>query len=366
MKNPASKTKKTASAWDSVPKQRREPKIDHLAFVMLDPAICYAPGLFRDVGHGRPEAKVSHTAQYDFDIRGTDGVVVGENRVLFACEELLSGADVAVLQAAACGLAVTDEQLLINPTSAHPGIEESLLAKITVDEPLAPSNTLLYGTVSVQLILKAAGLPDNGRCISAAKASLDRLAKVKVSVCERDTGNILESYRLIAVAYPDKGPRVHVCMNPRLTAYLLGRMPHHIRVSLVEARQLGTDYPARTLHQRLSAVINDGEARPLKIGTLLEYLYPTDKAMTTSDEIRSGHTESYRKLASNPKKLLRSRIEVLGEKLLLLEKLKWALKNRTGEPDYLETLVEIKRAKSSRTKEDMNRIRAQQARMKHR
>lgn len=321
---------------------------------MLDPAICYCPGLFRDVRHSGDEAAIKNSVSYESDDFGQQKIIT------FECPALLSGIDAAVLQGVACELTVKNQSAPIDLTAWTPtGIDEELVNKLLIPGTPPVPGALLRGTLSMQLLLRAAGLTDNGRSTVAARASLERLSRVMVTVRASSASPILEAYKLLSIVSPTNGQAVHVCLNPRLTCYLLNSARQHIRISLVEARKLGTNYAARVLHQRLCAVVSDGSERTLKVGTMLEYLYPSDSAMTESDTKRGVHTASYRKVVADPKKLERYRLDLLDKACMAIcAKLGWEMSLPKQKRNPLETLLLIKRKRSSKTTSEVRRQRA--------
>lgn len=321
---------------------------------MLDPAVCYCPGLFREVRHSSPEAAIENTATYEIDDFGVRKIIT------FECPALLSGIDAAVLQGVACELTVTNQSAPIDLTTWTPsGIDEELVNKLLIPGTPPIPGALLRGTLSMQLLLRAAGLTDNGRSTAAARESLERLSCVLVTVRAPSSSTILESYKLLSIVSPTNGQAVHACLNPRLTCHLLNSARQHIRISLVEARKLSTNYAARVLHQRLCAVVSDGATRQLKVGTILEYLYPNDPVMAASDAKRSAHTASYMKVVADPQKLERYRLAMLNKACMAIcAKLGWEMALQRQKRNPLETLLEIKRKRSSRTTSEVRRQRA--------
>lgn len=328
---------------------------------MFDPMICYCPGLFRNIALSDQEKYiVALDAEYlsprkDWSVR-------------ISAPELLGGFDLAVLQSIAC-LSRTSKEKPIDP-SARPrqkgsidfALFEALMAATGSDEIQDfSSGPILIGNHSIQTVLRAAGLPENGRNSHLVQKSLQRLSSVslKFDLHEKESKIKRQHYRLISVFVPpnqaDRGYRVHIAINPRLSEFLTnGELPH-TRISLVEARKLGTNYAARILHQRLCAVINDGQERPLKMATLMQYLYPSDKQLELADQLRATHVASFRKLAKFPDLLQKARMdETVSALESLQEHIGWAIKLQKQTRDAIDWMWLVKRKRVSRTKLGMS------------
>jgi hypothetical protein len=70
----------------------------------------------------------------------------------------------------------------------------------------------------------------------------------------------------------DKTNQLWVALNPRVTEAIFGIRPH-TRINMDEVRKLQSG-PARILHQRLSAIISQGQSKKLLPDTLIGYIWP--------------------------------------------------------------------------------------------
>ncbi|MDR3410468.1 MAG: replication protein C, IncQ-type [Formivibrio sp.] len=323
---------------------------------MNDPALCLCPGLFRNVcPHDQNWRGVETQICYEY----SDDLVVE-----FLCPELLGGFDLSILQSVT-SLAHASAKL-IDPDADLSGDDIAVhLRDGLIDESVPdPKHDVLVGKLlfaefPILHLLQVAGLTDNGRNSRRAMESMRRLSKVTIVIRNRHDNDDWQRFQLLSFFVPpgqaDRGHRVHVGLNPRLTRFVLREEHHHTRVSLVEARKLGSDLAARVLHQRLCGVINDGKDRDLKMGTLLAYLYPNDKAACDADKLRGDCIASYRRLLKHPERLLQKKVdETISVMDSLQEKLGWEIKLvRQPGPNVQDALWRIVRTKVSRTKVEM-------------
>lgn len=128
-------------------------------------------------------------------------------------------------------------------------------------------------------ILKEAGYdPEQKKNIENLKASLFRLSNVTLNV---DSVERIFSVHLMSYEIDKKTNEVSIALNPLVTESITGRR-RYTWIDLNEVRSLRTD-PARLLHERLCAWIDQGRTKKVSLDKILSYIYP-DKA--TENTIR--------------------------------------------------------------------------------
>ena len=294
-------------------------------FVMSSPELTLCPGLFRHI---------SSADQDDYLVALDLTYVHGETKLVITGTRMLSGFDLAVLQALELAAAGMDEQI----TAAAGGVRAELRTQLAVPgHEDAPDGDLSYATCSVSQLLKLVGLQVNAEYTDRVYESLKRLMGVTLFVSDVNKPRKTEAFHLLShVVYKDvaRNGAVHVALNPRLTAALTGRTAQDTRLSAAELKALGPSYAARVLHQRLCALINDGTSRTLRVSTLLEYLFPDDVSAQTLATLRRRTARGDAAAAVRQQTALQDALNVLQDKL------GWSCKEFYGRD---ESRFEIKR-----------------------
>jgi hypothetical protein len=228
-----------------------------LTHVRHDPAICLFPGLFRTLKRGDYKKDKLHLT-YQFSAK---------EKIEFLNYEPLGAEELRVFQ----GLIAMSgkNKLVINPgpsDSRATALRERLELKGDAKEA-----SVSVVQCSFYDLAKEIGYTTNsGTVLKGLKNSIKRLwaASLVVSSDFNWTG-----FRLLsAIKVNDKTNQLWVALNPRVTEAIFGSKPHS-RINMEEVRKLKSG-PARILHQRLCAIISQGQSRKILPETLLSYIWP--------------------------------------------------------------------------------------------
>ncbi len=238
-----------------------------------DRAHCLCPGLFRSFARGQRK-KVPLDVVYEF----------GDEKIEVSGPALLSAFDLRVMQglvalAGLAGLTIDMEQ---PKTEAGERLAQSL-------EPIgaAAKEQAVAVQGSFYQLAREIGLscPDGGKEARLIRDSIERLWKTSM-IIERNGKR--KGYRLLGDDYEsttERGGRLQVSLNPRITAAIMGNQ--HTRIDMCEVRKLHGD-PARLLHQRLCGFVDHGATHPTPISetTLAGYVWHDAEVDTGSSTFR--------------------------------------------------------------------------------
>jgi hypothetical protein len=227
-----------------------------MEFALHDPAVCLAPNLFRSLKRGQREQEKLHVV---YEREG--------NRIEFKGPEPLGADDLRVLQALVALAGFKGKPLKLNDTESEEATQLARNLK-PIDEATGESALVVRDTLN--RIASEAGYnsPEGGSAASRIRASIERLWAVSIIV---QHGSRRMGFRLVSqYASDDASGQLYVALNPRITAAVLGGQ--HTRIDLREVRALKSD-AARLLHQRLSAVIDQGKSRCISLRKLASYVW---------------------------------------------------------------------------------------------
>jgi hypothetical protein len=231
-----------------------------------DPAHVLAPGLFKSIKRGDRKGK-------NLDITYQHGDI----SLRFAGAWQLGSEDLRVLQGVAA--MATASKAVIDLDTPQNERSKQLVMLLEPRNQNAKENAAAIKT-SLQRLMREIGYKaDGGKNRAQVIESLRRLANVTtyVKAGQKETSSHLLSY----FVDEESGHLVIAC-NPRLTKAIIG--DQFTLIDMREVRALSSG-PARLLHQRLSGVVDPAKSRPLKLDTLLSYIWP-DPVPSTSSAIR--------------------------------------------------------------------------------
>jgi hypothetical protein len=223
----------------------------------MDRGHVLAPGIFRSLKRGeRKKSKLD--VSYKF----------GDNEILrFIGFEPLGADDLRLLQGL---VSLGGPHGILLKTEPKSEITRQL--RLFLDTKLdAATKDALVVKETLYKLLSEIGLTNTGDNIKALKASLLRMANVTVLVT---SGNREASFHLMSYAIDKDDGKILVALNPRLTDAILGNRAYAY-VGMAEVRELQTD-PARLIHQRLCAWIDQGKSGHVELDTLCGYVWPDE------------------------------------------------------------------------------------------
>jgi hypothetical protein len=231
---------------------------NQLTHVRHDPAICLVPGLFRTVKRGDYEKRKNLHIVYDFGPK---------EKVEFLGFEPLGPEDLLVLQ----GLIAMAGKNRTTVSSRPEGKRGLALRKGMELKGSAIDSLLSVVQCSFYDLAKEIGKNTNsGGALKSIKASIKRLWAVSIVVTSNDNWS---GFRILSgIKVNDKTNQLWVALNPRVTEAIFGTRPH-TRINMEEIRKLKIG-PARLLHQRLSAIISQGQSKKILPETLMSYIWP--------------------------------------------------------------------------------------------
>lgn len=299
-------------------------------FIMSSRELAMCPGLFRHIST-KDQSKSEDALRLTYSH--------GDIRLCIQGDSLLSGFDLAILQALEL-IATGSGTLVDDANDVQAGLRKALVAP-DADADLV--GDLSYVCSSASKLLECVGLPVNKKYATRLYASLIRLQSVTLNVSDVTTPHISSSFQLLSFDREKGVTRcnaIHVALNPRLTSVLAGASHQDTRLSATELKALGTEYPARILHQRLCALVNDGTSRTFKASTLFDYLYPDDAGAQLLDTRRT------RKLRADYAAAIRQRAALDEAVAVLKSHLGWSIEKSQG---ATEKMVTIKRPQQNWT-----------------
>jgi hypothetical protein len=235
-----------------------------------DPAICLVPGLFRSLKRGDYEKQKLHLT-YEFGPK---------EKIEFLGFEPLGAEDLRVLQGLIAMSGKTKR--VIKPDVKG---QRGLALREGLELKGSASNAPVFVVqCSFYELAKEIGHGTNsGGVLKSLKDSIKRLWAVAIVV---HSNNNWAGFKILSSLKVDNSSnQLWVALNPRVTEAIFGSRPH-ARINMDEVRKLGSD-PARILHQRLCAIISQGDSRKILPDTLISYIWP-DEAV--------GSTQRWRKM----------------------------------------------------------------------
>lgn len=348
--------------------------LEDAAVARHDPALCLMPGLFRYVDPGqRDKSMTALRLTYEF----------GEYTIEVHNSAPLGGDELAVLQGQLALAGAMNET--IAPTGVLSEVEAQLVDGITPPataehKAMEVVDPLAHGDYSESNLLELIGWQVCGANRTRARKAAQRLATVVIIRYPTKKPREWTRYNLEALVNTNtqsrKWARTHVAFDPHVTSILFGSNLRYTHVDMETVRRIGQDQGLGLLHQRLSAWIDPGRTRDVKLSTLLEYLFPGDEVARFEDAARRSMDRNYAKLSAADIK--RQQLKMLQDALNGLSQLPgWAAAPsaslpyesqdhltdreneaaeaehnracvaaaRRGKQDVLDTLVTIKRAK---------------------
>lgn len=269
------------SAGPTVSKVDRE--VYRLTHVRHDPAHCLIPGLFRSLPRGgRRKEKL------DLVYEVSEGVRI-EAKVF----EPLGADDLRVLQGLVAMAAISYQgkgALLLGPApETELGVELRQLLDFRFD---ATQSDACVVCCSYHELAREIGYA-NPRDTKRIRDCIERLFMVTFFVQE---GTKRYGFRLLSRCASDH-QGVAVGLNPRLAAAVMGG--RHIRIDMDEVRALRTD-PARLIHQRLCAWIDQGGDGRVDWVKLASYVWPYDCSSPALRKRRGALRKALREINSLP------------------------------------------------------------------
>ena len=233
-------------------------KFNLTEYAKHDPSHCLAPNLFRSLKRGdRKKLKLDITYQYS-----------ETESVRFVGFEPLDPGDMKILQAVVALSGKSEKLLALSNPKTELGQN---LAKLLDPKDDAIFEKSRVAETTLYELLGEIGLAAGGRQREVAMASLLRLSNVTVSARNK---NRQWSCQMMGYSFNKDTNRLTVALNPRITDAILGQRGTTY-VNMHEVRIIKSD-PASILHQRLSAVVNAGKVRMLKLETMMGYVWAAD------------------------------------------------------------------------------------------
>ena len=236
-----------------------KPKQHDLTHARHDPAHCLAPGLFRSLIKGdRKKLKLNVIYEYGHG-----------QRIEFSGPEPLGVDDLRVLQGL-IAMAGPSGLMLSHETITESGKQLFQQLKLFVEpkwEEIQINAMVVKGSYrGLASEIGYANIEDS----KPIRESIERLWKVSIIV---QSGSKRMGFRLLSeYASDDLDGKLHVALNPKIAAAIMGDSPH-TRIELAEVRGLKSD-PARLIHQRLCGWIDQGKTKQVGIETLVSYVWP--------------------------------------------------------------------------------------------
>lgn len=219
-----------------------EPRSDLPLFARISPLAVHAPSLFRSLALNdrRRYLRTQHN--------------LGDLQVEFSGPEL-GATELRVMQGL-LSLSRPPSTVTVSGEDTLERIASLLALSVRVD------------TTFVALA-EAIGM-QGGSAPARIRKAVKLLHGVSIEVASGPRAFVME--HLIKRLEGRKGGSVHVELSPALALAVLGSPGDYLRVDMDEVRRLHSD-PARILHHRLHWV-NAGDARTVRIDTLVGYVYP--------------------------------------------------------------------------------------------
>ena len=244
-----------------VPKSKTKSEPDQaqyqLAFARADPAHIQAPGLFRSLNKRTGQRSTPMRLVYQR----------GDRELIFDSPQQMSATDACVL------LALIGFGGLRGVTPDSCDVIE--LQAYFVSE-FAAQRPLVVHDVSISAIAREIGLSSNAAGSKAAVFdAVLRLCDVRITE-RRQGGRAGSKVPLMTVSWQTTGRdrRLTVALNPWLASAVLSG-GQCARIDMSQLRSVRSDI-ATLLLLRLSALIDEGVTRAVRLETLLEYVHATD------------------------------------------------------------------------------------------
>lgn len=230
-----------------------------------DPAHCIVPGLFQALKRGVREG-CNHSVTHQY----------GDVTLAFRCFEPLGADDLRVLQGLlAIGSPISNPVVLTADSSEENLDHREIRKNLLLTESSLHLETLVVQGSYYQLA-KEIGLGTEGsKTFRRIRKSIERLCSVSIIAKYKDGRH--HGYQLIGgYASSETRKEIHVVLNPRLTAAILGKRMDasgsHTRIEMDEVRRIQGD-ATRVLHQYLCAIISPGETKELLASTMRAHVW---------------------------------------------------------------------------------------------
>jgi len=221
-----------------------------------DPAHCLAPGLFQSFKRGERKGKnLDITYQFNENVS-----------LRFVGFESLGADDMRILQGVVALAGLSKAVVDLDNPQGPAGTQLSLLMEPKYEA--IKENAAALKTTLQRLMLEVGYKTDGGEKREDVVESLRRLASVTTYV-RNDKKEW--ACHLLSYYFDEKTGCLIVAVNPRITKAIMGDNAY-THIDMREVRALSSD-PTRILHQRLCAVIDPGKQRPVRLDTLISYVW---------------------------------------------------------------------------------------------
>lgn len=229
-----------------------------------DPAICLVPGLFRSLKRGDYKKDKLHLT-YEFSAK---------EKIEFLNYEPLGAEELRVLQGL---IAMAGKEKLVLQASTSGKTAVGLREGLELKGDAINAYVLVVRSSLYELAKEIGYTTNSGSVVKQIEKCIERLWAVSIKAISQ---NSWSGYRLLSsVSVNNKTGKLLIAINPRITEAIFGSKPH-TRINMAEVRELKSG-PARILHQRLSAMISQGQVRKILPDTLLGYIWPDSAAGST-------------------------------------------------------------------------------------
>jgi hypothetical protein len=240
----------TKDLWDALMPNK-------LTHARHDPAICLVPGLFRSLKRGDYKKEKLHLT-YDFGPK---------ERIEFLNYEPLGAEELRVLQGL---IAMAGKVKLVLCPDVNGKTAKVLRDGLELEGNAVRAEALVVKSSLYELAKEIGYTTNSGSVVKQIEKCIARLWAVSIKTI---SANGWSGYRLLSsVSVSYKTGNLLVAINPRITEAIFGSKPH-TRINMAEVRKLNSG-PARILHQRLSAMISQGQTKKILPDTLLAYIWP--------------------------------------------------------------------------------------------
>lgn len=222
-----------------------------------DPAICLVPGLFRSLKRGDYKKEKLHLT-YEFGAK---------EKIEFLSYEPLGAEELRVLQGL-IAMAGKEKLVLRADVRGKTGIE--LREGLELQGDAMTASALVVKSSLYELAKEIGYTTNSGSVVKQIEKCIERLWAVSIKASSPNGWNGFRLLSSVNVSY--KTGKLLVAINPRITEAIFGSKPH-TRINMAEVRKLKSG-PARILHQRLSAMISQGQTKKILPETLLTYIWP--------------------------------------------------------------------------------------------
>lgn len=242
-------------------------KFNLTTYAKHDTAHCLAPNLFRQLKSGeRKKEKLDVLYKYS------------DKTLRFTGFEPLDAGDMRVLQAlVAMGGPST---IILDFNDVVTETAKTLMGFLNPNNYTKDTKAKVINA-NLSSLLAEIGLSDGGAQRKVAMDSLFRLSNVVVTV---ETENQKGSCNLLSYCLEKNTKRLYVALNPRITKAILGENGGQFTtIDMSEVRKIKGDLSA-ILHQRLCAIVDNGQSKILKVDTLIGYIWGKEPLGEATDK----------------------------------------------------------------------------------